>query len=113
MCDSFLGEGKVGVKSGVQVSLQVACRRNPSLPLRAFQPHPSRWGGNKKNGNRFSKNLLISSSNVVVRAYPNVNCGNKGAWQNPRTITLFEHHLPFKCPTSFMSLIKVYNPSDF
>jgi hypothetical protein len=48
MCDSFLGEGKVGVKSGVQVALQMVCRRNPSLPLRAFQSRPSRWEGIKK-----------------------------------------------------------------
>jgi hypothetical protein len=41
MCDSFLGEGEVGVKSGVQVPVQTACWRNPSLPLRALQPHPS------------------------------------------------------------------------
>jgi hypothetical protein len=49
MCDSFLGEGEVGVKSGVQVTLQKACRRNPSLPLRTLQPHPSRWEGIKKH----------------------------------------------------------------
>jgi hypothetical protein len=49
MCDSFLGEGEIGVKSGTQVPLQMACRRDPSLPLRTFQPHPSRWEGIKKH----------------------------------------------------------------
>jgi hypothetical protein len=72
MCDSFLGEGKVGVKSGVQVTLQMACRRNPSLPLRAFQPHPSRWDGIKKikiSSERLlclHKQLAKSNAAVVV-----------------------------------------------
>ena len=48
MCDSFLGEGTVGVTSGVQVPLQMTYRRNPSLPSRTFQPHPSRWEGIEK-----------------------------------------------------------------
>jgi hypothetical protein len=100
MCDSFLGEGEVGVKSGVQVLLRTACWRNPSLPLRTFQPHPSRWEGIKK-GNKFSEKLFISSGNAVVRACSNINYGNKKVWQNPGMANILKHHLPFSAPQLF------------
>jgi hypothetical protein len=46
MCDSFPGEGKVGVKSGVQAALQFVARINPSLPLRSMAAAPLPRGGN-------------------------------------------------------------------
>jgi hypothetical protein len=46
MCDSFPGEGEVGVKSAVQAALQLAARIDPSLPLRSFPTAPLPWGGN-------------------------------------------------------------------
>jgi hypothetical protein len=48
MCDSFLGEGEVGVKSGVQITFVPVARINPSLPLPAFPSRPSR-GRDLKN----------------------------------------------------------------
>jgi hypothetical protein len=51
MCDSFLGEGGGRGLIGYSSTRQIVACRNPSLRLRAFQPHPSRWEGIEKPSN--------------------------------------------------------------
>jgi hypothetical protein len=99
MCDSFFGEGKAGVKSGVQVTLQMTYRRNPSLPLRAFQSHPSHWDGIKKI-KKSSESLSclhkqLAKSNAAVVVCEDANYGNRGALQKTGTTKLVKRHSSF------------------
>ena len=71
MCDSFLGEGKVGVKSGVQLPAQIVCRRKPLPAIARIAAAPLPLGGNKKS---FPKPIVGTQTTVSNKKPTGFTC---------------------------------------